>query len=48
VLADEALLAASILPALTSLDLRYCSKVTADGVQALCTTTAAPTLHIVR
>jgi hypothetical protein len=33
---------------LTTLDLRYCSKVTAAGVQALCSTTAAPSLHIVR
>jgi hypothetical protein len=36
----------SNLPALTPLDLRYCYKVTAAGVQALRNTTAAPSLHI--
>jgi hypothetical protein len=38
--------ALSSLPALTSLNLRYCNKVTAAGVQALRSTTAAPSLHI--
>jgi hypothetical protein len=37
---------ANIEPALTTLDLRYCDKVTAAGVQALRTTTTAPSLHI--
>jgi hypothetical protein len=36
----------SSLPALTSLNLSHCSKVTAAGVQALCKDTAAPSLHI--
>ena len=38
----------STLPALTHLDLRCCdgAKVTAAGVQALRSTTAAPSLHI--
>ena len=35
VLTDEALRAVSSLPALTSIDLSYCHKVTAAGVQAL-------------
>jgi hypothetical protein len=38
--------ALSSLPALTPLDLRFCYKVTAAGVQALRSTTAAPNLHI--
>jgi hypothetical protein len=38
--------ALSSLPALTSLDLRNCNKVTAAGVQALRNTTAAPSLRI--
>jgi hypothetical protein len=45
-LTDEALRAVSSLPALTSLNLRYCNKVTAAGVQALRSTTATPSLHI--
>jgi hypothetical protein len=45
-LTDAGLRAVSNLPALTSLDLRYCIKVTAAGVQALRNTTAAPSLHI--
>jgi hypothetical protein len=44
-LTDEGLRAVSSLPALTSLDLRG-SKVTAAGVQALRSTTVAPSLHI--
>jgi hypothetical protein len=36
----------SSLPALTSLDLSHCYKVTAAGVQALRSTTAAPSLRI--
>ena len=44
-LMDEGLRAVSSLPALTSLDLRG-SKVTAAGVQALRSTTIAPSLHI--
>jgi F-box/leucine-rich repeat protein 14 len=43
---DAGVLALSSLPALTSLDLRYCNNVTAAGVQALRSTTAAPSLHI--
>ena len=43
---DAALRALIILPALTTLDLRDCPNVTADGVQALRSTTAAPSLHI--
>jgi precorrin isomerase len=48
VLTDEALRAvvSSSLPALTLLDPRGCSQVTAAGVQALRSTTAAPSLHI--
>ena len=47
VLTDEALRAVSSPRALTSLGLRYCNMVTAAGVQALPSTTAAPTgLHI--
>jgi hypothetical protein len=38
--------ALSSLPALASLDLRFCHTVTAAGVQALRTTTAASTVHI--
>ena len=38
--------AVSILPALSSLIFRYCVNVTAAGVQALRSTTAAPNLHI--
>jgi hypothetical protein len=45
---DVGVKALSILPALTTLDLRGCSKVTAAGVQALRSTTAAPSLRIVR
>jgi hypothetical protein len=45
-LTDEGVRALSSLPALTSIDLRDCSKVTAAGVQALRSTTAAPSLHI--
>ena len=41
VLTDEGLRAVSSLPALTSLDLRECCKVTAAGVQALRSTTVA-------
>jgi hypothetical protein len=46
---DEAVRALS-LPALTftSLDIRYCVKVTAAGVQVLRNTTVAPNLHIDR
>jgi hypothetical protein len=40
-LSDEGLRAVSSLPALTSLDLRECCKVTAAGVQALRSTTVA-------
>jgi hypothetical protein len=43
---DVGVRALSSLPALTSLDLRACDKVTAAGVQALRSTTAAPNLHI--
>jgi hypothetical protein len=43
---DAGVRALSSLPALTFLDLRYCFKVTAAGVQALRSTTAAPSLHI--
>ena len=46
VLTDVGLRAVSSLRALTSLDLRYCNKVTAAGVQALRSTTAAHNLHI--
>jgi hypothetical protein len=46
VLTDEALRAVSSLPALTFLDLRHSHKVTAAGVQALRSTTAAPHLEI--
>ena len=45
---DEGVRALSCLPALTSLDLRNCTKVTAAGVHALRSTTAAPNLHIIR
>jgi hypothetical protein len=45
-LTDEAMRAVSSLPALKSLDLRACPKVSADGVQALRSTTATPSLHI--
>jgi F-box/leucine-rich repeat protein 14 len=44
-LTDEAVRALSSLPALTSLNLSHCY-VTAAGVQALRSTTAAPSLHI--
>ena len=43
---NEGVLALSSLPALTHLNLRYCGYVTAAGVQALRSTTAAPGLHI--
>jgi hypothetical protein len=43
---DVGVRALSSLPALTSLDLRGCNKVTAAGVQALRSTTVAPSLHI--
>jgi hypothetical protein len=46
VLTDEVLRALSSLPALTTLNLRACPKVTAAGVQALRSTTVAPSLHI--
>ena len=46
-LTDVGVRALSSLPALTSLDLRDCYKVTAAGVQALRSTTAAPNLHII-
>ena len=44
---NEGWLALSSLPALTHLNLRFCYNVTAAGVQALRSTTAAPSLHIV-
>jgi hypothetical protein len=43
---DVGIRALSSLPALKSLDLRDCPKATAAGVQALRSTTAAPSLHI--
>ena len=43
---NEGVLALSSLPALTHLNLRSCINVTAAGVQALRSTTAAPSLHI--
>ena len=43
---NEGWLALSSLPALTHLNLRACWKLTAAGVQALRSTTAAPGLHI--
>jgi hypothetical protein len=46
VLTDEGLRAVSSLRPLASLDLRYCNKVTAAGVQAPRSTTAAPSLRI--
>jgi hypothetical protein len=46
VLTDVGLRAVSSLRALTSLDLRYCNKVTAAGVQALRSTTASHSLCI--
>ena len=45
--ADELLRALSSCTALTSLDLRWCFKVTAAGVQALRSTTVAPSLRII-
>ena len=43
---DVGLRALSSLAALAFLDLRYCDKVTAAGVQALRNTTVAPSLRI--
>jgi len=43
---NEAVLALSSLPALTSLNLYGCGEVTAVGVQALRNTTASPNLRI--
>jgi hypothetical protein len=45
---DEGVRALSSLPALTFINLRGCSKVTAAGVQALRSSTAAPSLLIIR
>jgi hypothetical protein len=42
----EGLRALRKLPALTSLNLRWCDKVPEARVQALRSTTAAPSLHI--
>jgi hypothetical protein len=46
VLTDEALRAVSSLPTLTSPNLRYCPKVMVAGVQALRSSTAAPTSSV--
>jgi hypothetical protein len=46
-LTDKGLRAVSSLASLTFLYLTYCFKVTAAGVQALRSTTAAPSLHII-
>jgi len=43
---NEGVLTLGSLPALTQLDLRNRNKVTAAGVQALRSTTTAPSLHI--
>ena len=43
---DEGMRAVSNLPALTALNLTHCIKVTDAGVQALYSTTAAPSLPI--